>query len=369
METEILSEKSQKYSCINCDYFTYNKYDFKKHQSTQKHMNCDKSNNLEINGNQKLSNEIAKYNCEKCNYNCSIKHNFNLHLLSKKHLRNNNIEEKIKTYCCINCNKEFSNNSGLWKHKPKCVINEPKNPIQDNYKTTIIEENIKVEMSKHTSSEVIMEFIKNSTEIQTFLLEQNKELQKTLIELSKNHSMVNSNNTTNNTTTNTTNNQFNLHFFLNETCKDAMNITEFVNSLQLTTKDFENTGKVGFIEGITQIFINRLNSVDTTKRPLHCTDAKRETLYIKDDNVWNKEDDNKTKFRKVVNQVANKNLQQLNKWKEEHPDCITLDSKDNIEYRKYYKAALGGASNEEDEKFFEKIKRNVLKEIVVDKSI
>jgi hypothetical protein len=147
-----------------------------------------------------------------------------------------------------------------------------------------------------------------------------------------------------------------------------MNITDFVNSLQITTKDFENTGKVGFIEGITQIILNRLNSVDTTKRPMHCTDSKRETLYIKDDNVWEKEDDKKTKFRKVVNQVANKNLQQLNKWKDEHPDCITLDTKDNIDFRKYYRAALGGGTNEEDEKFFEKIKRNVLKEIVVNKS-
>ena len=210
-----------------------------------------------------------------------------------------------------------------------------------------------------------MEFIKNSKEIQTFLLEQNKELQKTLVELSKNQSIVNSNNTTNNTT----NNQFNLNFFLNETCKDAMNITDFINSLQLTTKDFENTGKVGFIEGISQIIINKLNSFDTSKRPMHCTDSKRETLYIKDDNVWNKEDDKKTKFKTVVKQIASKNLQQLNRWKEEHPDCIILDTENNIAFRKYFKAALGGTSIEEEEKFFEKIKRNVLKQVLVDKNV
>jgi hypothetical protein len=148
-----------------------------------------------------------------------------------------------------------------------------------------------------------------------------------------------------------------------------MNIQDFVNSLQLTTQDFENTGKLGFIEGITRIILNGLNGVDTTKRPVHCTDAKRETIYIKDDNVWEKEDDNKTKFKKVVNQIANKNLQQLVPWKAENPDCVTLDSKENIEYRKYYKSALGGSTNEEDEKFFEKIKRNVLKEVVVDKNL
>jgi hypothetical protein len=147
-----------------------------------------------------------------------------------------------------------------------------------------------------------------------------------------------------------------------------MNITDFVNSLKLTTQDFENTGKLGFVEGITKIIINSLDGVDTTKRPMHCTDSKRETLYIKNDNVWEKEDDKKTKFRSVVNQVANKNLQQLNRWKDEHPDCINLDTQDNIDFRKYYRAALGGGTNEEDEKFFEKIKRNVLKEIVVNKS-
>ena len=109
--------------------------------------------------------------------------------------------------------------------------------------------------------------------------------------------------------------------------------------------------------------------MDTTKRPVHCTDSKRDTIYIKDDNVWEKEDDNKSKFKKVVNQVANLNLAQLPRWIEEHPDCITLDTKDNIEYRKYYKAALGGNSREEDDKFFEKIKRNVLREVTVDKSM
>jgi hypothetical protein len=147
-----------------------------------------------------------------------------------------------------------------------------------------------------------------------------------------------------------------------------MNITDFINSLQLTTEDFENTGKVGFIEGISQIIIERINSVDTPKRPIHCTDAKRETVYIKNDNVWEKEDDKKTKLRSVVNRVANKNLQQIVKWQEEHPDCINLDTPDNINFRKYYRAALGGGTNEEDEKIFEKIKRNVLREIVVNKS-
>jgi len=196
------------------------------------------------------------------------------------------------------------------------------------------------------------------------LMKQNKEL----IELVKtNAGGTVTNNSNNNNTTN--NNHFNLQFFLNETCKNAMNITDFVNSIQLTTKDFENTGKLGYVDGISKIIINKLNSVDTTVRPMHCTDVKRETLYIKDENVWEKQDENKTKFKKVITQIANKNLRQLNTWKDEHPDCIHLDTNDNIAFRKYYRVALGGGDNEEDDKFAEKIKRNVLKEIVVDKSM
>jgi hypothetical protein len=147
-----------------------------------------------------------------------------------------------------------------------------------------------------------------------------------------------------------------------------MNITDFVNSIQLTTQDFENTGKLGYIDGITKIIINKLSSVDTTSRPMHCTDVKRETLYIKDENIWGKEDDCKTKFKKVIIQIANKNLQQIVKWKQEHPECIHLDTQDNIAFRKYYKVASGGDTHDEDDKLADKIKRNVLKEIVVDKS-
>jgi Zinc-finger of C2H2 type len=333
--------------------------------TTYKTKKKDKNTNLEITGNANLVKD--EYYCEICEYRCERKYNFQMHLNSNKHQTKatqnavNNSINKTKLYCCNNCNKDFINNSGLWKHKKKCI-------------TSDVEPDKIKEEPPNITTDVILEFIKQNKELQNVFIQKTSELQNTIIEqnkqiveLSKNQTITN--NTTNNNTNNTTNQQFNLQFFLNETCKDAMNITDFVNSLQLTTEDFENTGKLGFIEGITRIIVKKLNSVDTSKRPVHCTDAKRETLYIKDDNVWEKEDDKKTKFRKVVNQVANKNLQQLNKWKDEHPDCIHLDTPENIDFRKYYRVALGGVSNEEDEKFFEKIKRNVLKEIVVNKSI
>jgi hypothetical protein len=295
--------------------------------------------------NANEDNEIKFINksfiCETCNYKTNNKYDFNRHNVSLKHI-NKLSDANNKTNICEHCKKEYISNKNLKKHELKCKFIQQERP--------------------EITTELIVQILKQNKDLQNILIEQNKHM----MEMSKTQTI--SNNISNNSN-NTTNNQFNLQFFLNETCKDAMNITDFVKSLQLTTADFEATGKLGYIEGITRIIVNNLSGVDTNKRPLHCTDAKRETIYIKDDNVWEKEDDKKTKFRKVVNQVANKNLQQLNKWKDEHPDCINLDTQDNIDFRKYYRAALGGETNEEDDKFFEKIKRNVLKEIVVNKSM
>jgi hypothetical protein len=349
METKKSRKISQHYYCEKCDYSTSRKNDFENHTNTIKH----KGNATET---EKSPKNSQNYHCDACNYTTLKKGEFDKHETTMKHLRNINKNTfTINEYQCTNCNKNFVNKSGLWKHKKQCQVLENKTEFINEFREP-------EPKSPMITVELFMDLMKQNKELQNCLLESHNKI----VELSQNPSTVN--NTTNNTTNNTMNNQFNLQVFLNETCKDAMNITDFINSLQLTTKDFENTGKVGFIEGITQIIINNLNGVDTTKRPMHCTDAKRETLYIKNDNVWEKEDDKKTKFKKVVNQIANKNLQQLTKWKDEHPDCIHLDTKDNIDFRKYYRAALGGSTNEEDEKFFEKIKRNVLKEIVVNKN-
>jgi hypothetical protein len=342
MEIEKYLKISKTFKCDICDVITSRKQDYDAHLLTAKH----KRKCLEMEKYLTIPSSNG-FHCNECNFTTLKKSIFDKHQITIKHIRNMNKGSHIPTrYCCDVCNKEYLNNSGLWKHKKHCQVLEHKTELTN-------------ELRESDKNPPIV-----TVELFMDLLEQNKELQKTLIELSKNHSVTH--NTTNN---NTTNQQFNLNVFLNETCKDAMNITDFINSLQLTTQDFENTGKLGFIEGISKIIINKLNSFDTSKRPVHCTDAKRETLYIKNDNVWEKEDDKKTKFRKVVNQVANKNLQQIVKWKDEHPDCINLDTPDNINFRKYYKVALGGDTNEEDDKIFEKIKRNVLKQVLVDKNI
>ena len=326
----------QNFHCNCCNYIALYQKDYNKHLFTEKHRN----NYLQQNGIVPDKQNVD-YVCDKCEYVTNSKSDFTKHEKSQKHI--NKLSDVINaTNICQHCKKEYVSQKNLKKHELKCKLIQQERP--------------------EITTELIVQILKQNKDLQNILIEQNKQM----IEMSKTQSV--SNNISNNSN-NTTNQQFNLQFFLNETCKDAMNITDFVKSLQLTSADFEATGKLGFIEGITRIIVNNLSGVDTNKRPLHCTDAKRETIYIKDDNVWTKEDDKQTKFKKVVNQVANLNLQQINQWKDEHPDCINLDTQDNIDFRKYYRAAVGGNTYEEDAKFFEKIKRNVIKEIIVNKSM
>lgn len=359
MEVKKSLKNPKTFYCNCCDYNTSRKQDYDSHLLTLKHKRkLLESRNLPTDVGDKT------HHCESCNYTTLKKKDFEKHEKTVKHLKALDNSNKVELLSCKTCNKGFANSSGLWKHNQKCK------PV-DRERITIIDNNV--------SSEMFMEFMKHSKEIQHFLYEQNKELQNTLIEktcefqntvidqnnkiieLSKTPStMINSNNTTNQ--------QFNIQFFLNETCKDAMNITDFVNSLQLQIEDFETTGKLGYIEGISRIIINGLRRIDTTKRPIHCTDVKRETLYVKDEDTWEKEEPEKTKLKKAVNQVARMNLSQLPKWQRENPESEILDTKENNEYVKYSLVALGGKDKDEDDRFVEKIMKNVLKEVTVDKN-
>ena len=350
MFVNVFSEKTPKnFDCENCDFECSKYSDYSRHILTAKHIKNAKSQCLSIKNAEKTP---PIFYCEHCDYTSSKNIEYIKHISTHKQSVNVLVGncKKNANYVCESCSREYALYNSYYKHKKRCNTTEPKPEFINEFREHDVAPPL-------ITVDFVLDLIKQNKDLQNCLMESHTKI----VELSQNHSI------TNNTMNNTTNQQFNLQFFLNETCKDAMNITDFVNSLQLTTEDFENTGKVGFIEGITQIIVNRLNSVDTTKRPVHCTDAKRETVYIKNDNVWEKEDDKKTKLRSVVNRVANKNLQQIVKWKEEHPDCANLDTPDNINFRNYYKAAIGGKTDEEDDKIFEKIKRNVLKEIIIGK--
>ena len=363
-----------KYYCECCDYLASCKQNFYSHKTTRKHQSNSFLNQMEITGNQKEPQKCYLFVCELCNFENNSKQQYDKHLITKKHclnvLNKKNVLTNVKQNCCDKCDKTFVNASGLWKHKKKCQ--------------NILSKNEEIEEPKNSSitSEMFMEFMKKNNELQLFLYEQNKELQNTfiektselqntivdqnnkIIELSSKQTMINSNNTNSNN-----NNNFNLQFFLNETCKDALNITDFINSLQLSVKDFETTGRIGYVEGISRIIINGLKQIDTNKRPVHCTDLKRETVYVKHENEWEKENPEKNKLKWAVNRVAQMNLGQLPNWQLENPECANIDTRQNENLIQYSLAALGGQYKDEENKFMDKIMKNVLKEVIVDKNI
>uniref|UniRef100_A0A6C0LSP9 C2H2-type domain-containing protein n=1 Tax=viral metagenome TaxID=1070528 RepID=A0A6C0LSP9_9ZZZZ len=353
------------YECKTCEYSTSRLNDYIKHNSTAKHQNAMKTGNLELNGIENFTARKIMYECIHCDYNTSHKGDFTKHNASIKHMKKSQqMEANEQQHKCNICDKEFNTQSGLWKHRKKCSTDQ-------NICKVIADEENKVSITNNIPIGVIMEVIKQSKELQNVLIEQNKELQnklleqnaehhKQLVELAKKPSMVNSNNT---------NNQFNLNFFLNETCKNAMNIEDFINSIKLTTHDFETTGRLGFVDGISRIFINELKRLEVERRPLHCTDVKRETVYVKDNDTWEKENQEKKKLKWAINSIAQLNLNQVQQWQQEYPECAENNTKANTKFNEMAMVALGGFGDEQESKFREKIMKNVLKEIVVSKDM
>jgi hypothetical protein len=288
--------------------------------------------------NEKNSKKLIEYLCEKCDFSACNKNDYNRHLVTKKHIFNENqcfsIEKTQKNSFACECGKTYKDNSGLWRHKKKCLETDKPND-KANDKTNNLDE-----------KELIMMLIKQNTE---------------LLEIVKNGT----HNTTNNTN-NSHNKTFNLNMFLNETCKNAMNINDFVDSLQLQISDLEKVGEVGYIEGISSIIIKNLNAMDITKRPIHCTDKKRETMYIRDEDKWEKEDEKKAKLHKMVKNVAYKNINLISDFQELHPDWKKINSKYSDQINKIIIESMGGKGDNEYEKE-EKIIKRVAKEVFVDK--
>jgi hypothetical protein len=207
--------------------------------------------------------------------------------------------------------------------------------------------------------------IDKKDELINYLIKENQEFKNLILEIVKKDTITNNNNNINNNSHNKT---FNLNFFLNETCKDAMNIMDFVDSLKLQLSDLENLGKLGYVDGISKIIVQNLKSLDETKRPVHCTDSKREVMYVKDDNKWEKENENKQKMRKVIKHVTHKNSKLLKEFKTKYPGCEKSDSKYSDKYDKLIIEAMGGKGDNDLEKE-DKIIRNIAKVVVIDKTI
>jgi hypothetical protein len=248
------------------------------------------------------------------------------------------------------CEKEFKTRSGLWKHKKMCSQN-----ICDDKKTQLFDI---CEQSNNITPELVLNIIQQNQEFKDLLLEQNK----IIIEMSKN------NNTTNNTNINNNshNKTFNLQFFLNETCKNAMNIMDFVDSIKIQLADIESIGQLGFVNGISKLIIKNLKALDENMRPVHCSDPKRESLYVKDANVWEKEDSENKKIKKAIKYISHKNICALPEWKAKYPDCIYSDSKKSDQYNHIIIEAMGGSGDNDAEKA-DKIVKKIAKEITIDK--
>ena len=288
---------------------------------------------------QNTTKNDFKYFCTNCDFNTCKKTDYGRHLQTEKHKNNisttNDNGKNDKKYTCTNCDKEYKDRAGLWRHKKKCI-----NPTE------------------LTDKELIVLLLKQNSQ----LIEQNGEFVK-----NGTHNTNNSHNTNTNTT-NSHNKAFNLNFFLNETCKDAMNIMDFVDSIKLQLSDLEKVGEIGYVEGISNIINENLKALDVTQRPVHCTDKKREVLYVKDENKWEKENETKAKLRKAIKHIAHKNTKLIPVFRSVHPDCGKSISKYSDQFNKIVIEAMGGHGDNDIEKE-DKIIRNISKHVMIDKAV
>ena len=306
---EKIRKTPTKFECKICDYITCDKKDFRKHCLTAKHIS-------------------------RINPTVSEQENLESHTTNKIHAPNN-----TKFVC--KCGKQYKHMSTLCNHKKTCTSHD----IQNNDMILAIFNEV-IKQNQEFQKTIVEQFQKT-------IVEQNNKI----IELSSKFQVTNNNNCT------TTNAKFNLQFFLNETCKDAMNIMDFVDSVKLQLSDLEKIGNAGFVNGISNIIIKNLKDLDVTKRPLHCTDSKREVLYVKDENKWEKENDEKDKMKKVINKISTKNIQQIPEWVDQHPDCKDGDSRTNNQYLHIVSESMGCCEPAN----YGKIIHNVSKQVIVDK--
>tara|TARA_B100000161_G_scaffold165220_1_gene118084 strand:+ start:3952 stop:4860 length:909 start_codon:yes stop_codon:yes gene_type:complete len=285
-----------KFSCEPCKFYTNNNYDFKRHQGTKKHEKA-----IQLTKSSTGIQDEELFVCE--------------------------------------CGRFYKERTGLWRHKKKC------NSVENQLTVTEEEEQEEEELNE---KEMVLKLIK-----------QNGELQKQIINMSKETKQVT--NITNQT------NHFNLNIFLNDHCKNAVNLIDFINSLQVSTRDLEQTGKLGYVEGLSSIFVKALKDMDVTERPIHCTDIKRETVYVKDQDKWEIEDKDKSRLKNTIKALEEKNMSSMIDWQLENPRFQIMDTKENSDYIQISLNSLGSSSEAEASKQQDKIIKNVLKEVVIEK--
>ena len=310
-------EKPQKYICQQCDFYSNNKRDYNRHLETEKHK-------MGFSATLAMDDQSEK---------------------PKKTPKNPNL------FRCDNCDKTYKDKTGLWRHKKKCGV-PAANLVCQNAQPV-------AEPSSQISPELVLQVLEKNKELTEVVIEQNK----TIMELSKNSQIQTQNNMNN-----CHNNTFNLQFFLNETCKDAMNIQDFIKSLQLSVQDLESVGELGYAEGISRMFVRGLKDMEVTKRPIHCSDLKREIIHIKDKDKWEKDNSNQDKLKRAIKDLSNKNIMLFDDWQKENPGYDQYDNKKNDIYLKMMVQAMGPPDEPSERRDFGKIVRSIARNTIIDKS-
>ena len=315
--------------CEKCDFTCCKLSNWNQHISTRKH-------------NRNGAEKILDFNCKKCDVTCSKLSNWNRHLISKKHTQG--AKNDLTVFACKKCKKEYKSRSSLWYHENKCNADIIECILDDRQR--ILDDRQRI--------------LDDNAELRNFIMEQSKMTTETVnkaLELCK---------PVNNTTINQTNNnnqRFNINLFLNEQCKDAINFSDFVKNIQISYEDLENNAQLGFVNGISKIFLDNLKQLDVTERPIHCTDVKRETMYIKDENTWTKQPDD-DKLQKAIQTVSYRSMGKLAEWKNENPDYKDCNSEFSQKCLDIQKQTLAGS---ERGVYYPKVIHALARETVVEK--
>ena len=327
-----------------------------------------------------MQKNAKKYDCDICDFRTSNKCNYNKHLLTAKHqsltfVNKNNSEE----FVCDKCSKNYKSRVGLWSHNKKCSVKDSYIPIIQLSQSG--DDDVEMYCLSSSNNKMILEIIKENHEFKNMLVEQskqvldlqkennvimkeNKEIINKMVEITQHQLTAPTCVTNNNNTTHNNQNNFNLNLFLNETCKDAMNIQEFLENIKITFEELLTIENAGFVNGISDIFMKRLRDLEVTKRPIHCTDVKRETIYLKECNAWNKDDKDNTKLKDVIEKIEKKNVVSLHQWCIENPDSRINNTPNNLLRDKIFYQTLQG-----DERTRDKIIKNIAKEVMVNRDL
>jgi len=305
---------------------------------------------------KKCQKNTNNYECKKCNFICSKKSNYNQHLLTAKHKLEANGSTKNATPSCEFCQKKYKSRGSLWKHQKNCPMMPPLLDYHSKYNTDTIKQPTHTEKNDLEVS-LVSQLLQENTEIKRMLIEQNKQI----IELAGNaQTITNISNTTHN------NQKFNLNFFLNNTCKDAMNMSEFIENIVVDFRDIENIGRNGYITGMTNMILSRIKDLDITKRPLHCTDLKREIMYIKDNDEWKKDTPENTKLRNMITIVGKHNYNVVPLWRKQHPECNITDHPNYNLCIDMMRNIIGDVGIEQA-RLDSKVIKNISRQILIDK--